>query len=267
MRSRKGWIGAGLAVVVIAIAAVILAQGSGSDGGPLNAIAKAAEVTQREPGGRAYLRENITSSTTPEGLTETGSVTFDENGRARGTMTVRGHSTGKEVKVTAIAVGTTAYTSSDELDSIPEGKKWMKIDFSAAVDGPSPSAAASGPQEGLKVLEKVQGAEKVGEEKLDGVPTTHYVGTLPATEEIFGAKIDSSAPHVEVWIDQQDRVRRMQVNVRTSVNEDVGQVTTDMTIDFVEFGRVPNIEPPPQDEVFDATSEFESEVRSAAAGH
>ena len=50
-RRTRRWVGAGLAVVVIAIVAFVVAQGGGSGGGPLNAIAKAAEVTQREPGG------------------------------------------------------------------------------------------------------------------------------------------------------------------------------------------------------------------------
>lgn len=45
-RPARRWIGAGLAVVVAAIAAFVVAQGGGSGSGPLNAIAKAAEVTQ-----------------------------------------------------------------------------------------------------------------------------------------------------------------------------------------------------------------------------
>lgn len=39
-----------------------------------------------------------------------------------------------------------------------------------------------------------------------------------------------------------------------------------MTMDFVEFGRVPKIELPPTDEVFNATGEIESQVQEAAAG-
>jgi hypothetical protein len=133
MERGKKWIGAGVAVVIVAVAVAILAQGSGSGGGALNAIAKAAEVTQREPGGRVSLRSKTTSNTSPEGLLETGTMNFEDNGREEGTLTVRGLTTGKEVEVESIADGTTAYMSADELGDVTEGKKWLKLDFSSAV--------------------------------------------------------------------------------------------------------------------------------------
>jgi len=265
MRGGKKWIGAGLAVVVIAIAVFVLAQGGGSSGGPLNAIAKAAEVTQREPGGRALLRAKTTSSTSPEGVLETGTMDFEDNGRAEGTVTVRGLTDGKEVEVDTIADGTTAYMSSDDLGDVSEGKEWLKLDFSSAVKlqgGSTP--VESGPQEGLKTLERAQDVEKVGTEEVDGVPTTHYRGTFPATEEVFGVKVHFAAPRADVWIDSQDRVRRMRIVVTGSLNEGEESVTTEMDINFVEFGRVPKIELPPADDVFDATGEFESHIQSAA---
>jgi hypothetical protein len=75
-------------VVIIVIVVFAVAQRGGSGGGPLSAIAKAAEVTQREPGARATIHATVTSSTTPEGITESGSMIFDDSGRARGAMTV-----------------------------------------------------------------------------------------------------------------------------------------------------------------------------------
>jgi LppX_LprAFG lipoprotein len=265
-RRRRGrwWVGAGLAVVAIAIAAIVVAQDGGSSGGPLNAIAKAAEVTQREPGGRAKVKAVVTAANTAEGLTETGSMVFDDSGRADGNFTVKGHSTGKEAQLTTIVDGTTVYTSSDSLDSIPEGKKWMEIDLSAA----SPEIASStpadgGPQEGLKILEKVEGAEEVGKEAVEGVPTTHYRGTLPTSKEVFGVKLHVSPPQTDVWIDAQNRVRRMVLVVSGTVGESELSTTTEETIDFVEFGQMPKIKAPPADEVFNATSEIESAVQKA----
>ncbi|HWH20738.1 MAG TPA: LppX_LprAFG lipoprotein [Solirubrobacterales bacterium] len=267
-RRRRGrwWVGAGLAVVLIAIVAIVLASGGGGGGGPLNAIAKAAEVTQREPGGHATIYSTVQSSTTPEGLTEIGSMIFDDSGRAEGTITVRGHKTGREEKVSAIANGTTSYVSSDSFDSIPEGKKWVEVDLSSAASDTGASTA-NGPKEGLKVLEGVEGAEKIGQEDIDGVPTTHYRGTFPAAEEVFGVKVDVSDPQVDVWIDGQERVRRMQVSLTTDVDGLEGSTaTTEMAIDYVSFGRVPKIELPPADEVFNATSEVESNLQSATEG-
>lgn len=126
---------------------------------------------------------------------------------------------------------------------------------------------ASSPKEGLKVLEGVEDAEKIDKEDIGGVPTTHYRGTFPHAEEVFGVKVDISNPTVEVWIDAQERVRRMQVSLESSVNgvED-SAATTDMTIDYVSFGRVPRIEIPPADEVFNETGELESNLQKAAKG-
>jgi hypothetical protein len=263
-RRSRWWMGAGLAVVVIAVVAVVLAAGGGSGGGPLNAIAKAAEVTQQEPGGHATIDATVESSTTPEGFSETGPMVFDDRGRAEGTFIVKGLSTGREVKITTVADGTKSYTSSPSLGSIPEGKKWVEVDASSAA-GKTAAPPVNGPQEGLKVLEGVEEAEKVGEEDVDGVPTTHYRGTFPHAEEVFGVKVEVSEPEIDVWIDAQERVRRMQVSVKSALNgvED-SAVATDITIDYESFGRVPKIEVPPADEVFNGTSELESKVQSAS---
>jgi hypothetical protein len=185
-RRRAGrWIAAGLAVVVAVVAVFVIAQGGGSGGGPLDAIAKAAEVTQREPGGRAVIKATVTSLTTPEGITENGTMIFDDSGRARGELTVIGLTTGKEVKLMSIADGTTTYVSSDALDqSLPDGKKWMEVDLGSATKGvDSSDPAAGGPEEGLKILERVHGSEEVGKEDVGGFPPpTTEARWLPPTK-------------------------------------------------------------------------------------
>jgi hypothetical protein len=268
-RRARWWIGAGLAVVVVAVVVIFAAaQGGGSGSGPLDAIAKAAEVTQREPGGRAVFSAVVDSTTSSEGFTETGSLIFDESGMARGVVAVKGHTTGKEVKGLVIGKGTTSYTSSEAFDSLPEGKKWMEVEVKAGASAAGSSGdAASSPKEGLTLLEAVEGAEEVGKEDIRGVPTTHYRGTLPTPEEVFGVKVHVSELRTDVWIDAQDRVRRMQLNYTTAVPGDEAATTdTTMTIDYVSFGRVPKITLPNPDEVFNATAEVESNLRSATEG-
>jgi hypothetical protein len=269
MGSGRRWIGTGLAVVVIAVVVFAVTQGSGGGGGTLSTIAKAAEVTQREPGGHAVLHLVSTASTGDEGLTETGSMVFDDTGTAEGTIAVKGHKTGREVTMQAIGDGTTSYVSSDAFDSISEGKKWVKVDFTHAVKvmGSSSLPPAAGPEEGLKILERVEGAHKVGTEDLDGVPTTRYTGSVPPAEEVFGVKTNASPTQADVWIDAQDRVRRMRITGTSAPGETEGTVRSHMTIDYVSFGRVPKIELPAADEVFDMTSELESEFQSAAESH
>lgn len=269
-RRARWWVGAGLAVVVAVVVVFAIAQGGGSGGGPLNAIAKAAEVTQREPGGRAVIEATVASTTTPEGITETGSLIFDDSGMARGVITAKGLSNGKELKALVIAKGTTSYTSSEALDSITGGKKWMEVDVPSGSGAAGSSGASAGsPKEGLKLLEAVEGAEEIGKEDVRGVPTTHYRGTLPTPEEVFGVKIHVAALKVDVWIDGQDRVRRMALKYTTAVEGVEDASTTDeVNIEYVSFGRVPKIRLPNPDEVFNATSEVEANVQSAVEeGH
>jgi hypothetical protein len=253
-------------VLVVAAVAFAVAQGGGGGDGPLNAIAKAAEVTQREPGGRALLHAIVTSPAEPEVLTERGSMIFDDSGRSRGEMTVSGGGLEREAKVLAVVDGLKAYVSSEAIDSLPEGKKWLEVNYASAVEGRGTTPTVNGPKEGLKILERVLGAERIGQEKVDGVPTTRYRGTLPTTVEAFGVKVHFTEPRVEVWIDGQDRVRRMHVVVSGSLGEDEAATTTEMDVDYVEFGRVPKIPLPDPAEVVDMTGKLEATVRSAAEG-
>jgi hypothetical protein len=268
MRGGKRWIGAGVAVVVIAVIAFIVAQSGGSGSTPLNAIAKAAEVTQREPGGHAVLRISATPGDGSEGLVETGALTFDDHDRSRGMMTVKAGASGKEATMVVAAEGVTSYVKSEAFGSLPDGKKWVELDFSSLADkeGSPVPAASGGPEEGLQTLEKVKDAHRVGMEEIRGVPTTHYRGTLPPAAEVFGVKTHASALVVDVWIDAQDRIRRMEATVSTAAKADEPPTTTEMSIDYVDFGQVPEIEMPSQDEVLNLTSEIEAKVQEAANG-
>lgn len=263
-RRALRWLAVGLAVIVVVLTVFALEQVGEGGNGPLDAIAKAAEVTQREAGGHALIHATMTVSDTPEGVTETGSMVFEDGGRARGTLAVRGHSTGRRAKVQVIVDGTTSYASSDQFGSLPEGRKWVKIVLSST-DSSSSLPTDGGPKEGLELLEQMDGAEEVGKEDIRGVSTTRYRGTLPVSgKEVFGVEVQVSPPQVEVWIDARDRVRRMTVVVSGSVEGEEGSTTTDMTMDFVDFNPVSKIELPKQGEIYDATGQVESQFRSAA---
>jgi hypothetical protein len=117
----------------------------------------------------------------PMGIAETGSMTFDDTGRAEGSVTSKVKATGEEVIVETIVNGTTEYLTSEKLKSIPEDKKWIELDLSSvAAETGSSTSTATGPNEGLKILETVEGAEEVGSEEINGVPTTRYKGPCPS---------------------------------------------------------------------------------------
>lgn len=251
-------------MAVVASVIFVLAQAGGAGSGSLDAIAKAAEATQGEAGGHALVHATVTASDTPEGVTEAGLIAFENGGRARGTMVVRGHTTGRRVKIQVIVDGSRSYTTSDQFGSLPEGRKWIEVDFSSA-NSSSSLSADRGPTEGLKLLERMDGAEEIGKQEIRGVATRHYRGTLPVSQqEVLGVEVEVSPPQIEVWIDARDRVRRMTVVASGSVEGEEGSTTTDMTVDFLDFKPVPKIELPAQDEIYDATGRVESKLRSSA---
>ncbi len=81
---------------------------------------------------------------------------------------------------------------------------------------------------------------------------------------MFGVEVQVSPPQVDVWIDTRDRVRRMMVAISDPVKGIEGSATTEIIVDFLDFGQVSKIELPKQDEICDATRWVESNFRSSA---
>lgn len=265
---RRLWFGASavLALSLAILAVIAWPHGDGSGGGPLNVVAEAAAKTQSQPGGRAAIRVVITPGKS-DPLTMRGGGAFDGAGRAHMTLTVRRPDTDQLVKLEEIADGTVAYMRSPLFGALPDGKKWMMIDLGSAMelDGPVPT---SGDVKGeLALLETVgDDVRKVGKEKVRGVQTTRYRGTLDASEEAqklreygsedFADKVqeEGSPVQVEAWIDGDELVRRMRILSSHPPDEGKPEVTIDVVIGFFDFGYEPEIETPDSDEVFDATS-------------
>jgi hypothetical protein len=102
-RRARRWVAVGLGVVAAVLIVFALEQAGGGGSGPLDAIARAAEATQREAGGHALIHATVKASDSPEGLTENGSLVFENGGRSRGTMVVQGLTTGRRAKIQVIA--------------------------------------------------------------------------------------------------------------------------------------------------------------------
>jgi len=133
------------------------------------------------------------------------------------------------------------------------------------LDGPLP---AGGDVKGeLGLLETVgDDVRKLGKEKVRGVETTRYRGTLDPSEEAqklrengsddFATKVkeEGSPVKVEAWIDGDELVRRMRIVSSHPAAEGNPEMTIDMTVDLFDFGYEAKIEAPDSDEVFDATS-------------
>jgi hypothetical protein len=156
---------------------------------------------------------------------------------------------------------------------------WLKLDLEEAsrmqgVDiGQFSQVNQNDPTQMLRFLRAVSGkVEELGRDEVAGVDTTHYRATIdlrryPETlpperrdaaresAERLIEQLGSSTIPSEVWIDDDDLVRRMRtafdMKLPTGTGGEVG-VDLDITVDLLEFG-VPggDFAPPPADQVTD----------------
>ena len=100
----------------------------------------------------------------------------------------------------------------------------------------------------------------MGQENIDGAPTTHYAATIDLAKaadrisdkqtvanvkQMFKASGLSTIP-VDVWVDRSGRVRREGIKMTGP------QFSMDMTIDYTRFGVPVDTTPPPADQTMDA---------------
>jgi hypothetical protein len=163
---------------------------------------------------------------------------------------------------------------------MPGGKPWVKLDISkaAAAAGIDTSQLGSLGQEEdpTKFLEYLRassgGVVSLGSETVNGVPTTHYSATLQMSrilDRLPGAqqaaakaaleKLGSAGSiPVEVWVDAQGRVRRMQMSLSglagSGGSAAAAGIGGSITIDFKSYGPVPAVVAPPASEVFDMSA-------------
>jgi len=266
-RRRPFWRAvAGLAILIVALVAFASQQGGDSDGdGPFNAIAAAAEETQNEPGGRSAMRAVISSPAASESFTISGHGVFDAEGRTREILTFRRPGSDELVEMQMMGDEAAIYMRSDLFGSLPGGHEWMGLDLSF-LDGSDASLPTDGDAMGeLALLETVaDDVQKLGQEDVRGVSTTRYHGKVDVSErteqlreegaEKLASEIEEGPPmQIEVWIDADGLVRRMRY-VKAERRKDGKKATTDMRVDFFDFGTEPEIELPDSSEVFDATA-------------
>ena len=147
------------------------------------------------------------------------------------------------------------------------GKHWMKLDFaSLGASGKALSDAMNksngqDPSDAVKLLTSSGDIKKVGQESVDGVQTTHYSGTVDIktlaartgnTDSSFKTLVDQagqlgmSTEKVDMWIDSRNLPVKVHETAATS------QGTTDITVDYSDFGNTPvKITPPPASDTLD----------------
>jgi hypothetical protein len=295
---------AALGAVAVLVTGGVAVSGCGASA-TLDPIARAAEVSSQQSGVTLAMSMRFSSPALPAGtyaITADGS--FDQRARS-GEMTmdlsgVPGLSSlpGGSGQVRMVFLYPTVYMNMPFLaGKLPAGKTWMKLDLTkaAAAAGVDASSLASlnqsDPTQFLQYLRGSSGGVvSLGGERVNGIHTTHYHATLqlahvldslPGNEqasakgalEKLGAGVGGIP--IDVWIDAQSRVRRMQMSF-TALGGTAGSaagaaagaagLSVSVTIDFKSYGAVAPVVAPPAGEVFDATAASIAGIQSGAGG-
>jgi hypothetical protein len=161
-----------------------------------------------------------------------------------------------------IADGLVMYIKFDVLSSQLGGKEWMKLDLKHAydelgIDTGALGQVGQGTSEQLEVLGKLtdDGIANEGREDVRGTETTHYSATMDLSDypdeelrKLMELTGQTEIP-VDVWIDDDQRVRRMEWQQGFAKGQPMGKVVAE----YLRFGVPVDIDVPDDDDVFDAT--------------
>jgi hypothetical protein len=262
-------------VVLVCLAALALVGGACGGGDKSSDLAtkdpKAAmkaAATRTAEAKTVRLALTATSATKVKVLSGSGSYDFT-NERGRFTL-----------KTTLGSGADMLITPTDVYIKVPKKAKptdpsWIKLteaDITAASEGGSGQFIQSirkqvDPRTTLTALgTSVPDLTKIGEATIRGTKTTHLRGKvdlsdkaiaaapasqqegLRAAQKVFGA----DGYPVDVWLDSDGRVRRVQYEVTSG--EGAAKSTTTVKLDLYDFGKAPTIELPAASDVGDASS-------------
>jgi hypothetical protein len=233
--------------------------GAGGSGGDL--IASAAAKSSQADSVKADFA--IAGS----GVEGRGNGVFDKGGQGAGHLTMAVTSQGQTVTIETVNVGSVVYMRSAVFSrlGLPAGKEWVRLDLGRlakqnGVDLGSLLDSSPNPNGALAYLGGSTGNErKVGSEKVQGVPTTHYRATIDlaqAARNAHGSARDSirrvidvsglKVIPVDVWVDHDGYVRKL-IYSQVAGTQQSAQVTMELH----DFGSHVQIASPPSDSVID----------------
>jgi len=242
----------------------------GSDGGasddrnPSAALKAAGEATQ-QAGTARITSEQVTSAQGQEVNTTVEGVTDLATGDSESTLELS--LPGQEPQSSQlITEGSMAYIEASAFPGAPTKAKWISIDFEAIGSqmGINLEAFRQNGAGQLAYLSEVDDVEEVGTETVGDAETTHYRFTsdLEALAESGPEELRSSFEQLiqltgakemptQVWIDGDDRVRRIVTNLE--MDQQGQQIAQQSTIELSEFGVELDVQPPPEKDTVDIT--------------
>jgi hypothetical protein len=223
---------------------------------PVAYVKSAATKTAQAPSEHVTVKGSVTVATTVVPIDATGD--FD-NATKSGSMHVAFSAGGLSGTTDEVLHGTTVYLQSPLLN-LPKGKTWLKIDLLKVVQTKGIDFSAFAGQSPMKLVSQLQAAgnvTKVGEETINGAPTTHYRARIDASKLPQGDKLAGLAQvkygPVDIWIGSDDGyVHRMRIQYSLKfAKASAESILTSM--DFSDFGKSVSVSVPPASATVDGT--------------
>jgi len=263
-----------LSLLLIAVVVNYLLH-DGSD--VVNPIAEAAQRTAAMPGARLRLEASYTTDSGKKSAIASGTGEYDARaGRSRANLIIPTRSRG-ELEIEAVSDGRTVYLHSSALEAeLPHGKEWMAMEAVLGHDSVTALGADAGAQGEMRMLQAVDGVEKLDRQNIGGEETTHYKATtdmsrvarvlttegekeLARDYEEIARKMAGPIP-VEVWVDGSGLVRQVRI-VETLPDAATGPgVTMDVLMELSNFGAQSRIPLPPRRRTLDVTPALRGEL-------
>ncbi|MHA5050105.1 DUF1396 domain-containing protein [Streptomyces sp. SD15] len=261
----------GVALAALALGGGVVACSKSADDSPnmtpAAAVAKAAKNT-----------EDITS------LSYRMAGTVPESGRVEAEASMAMKPLAMSMKMTALDQGADGKVEIRLVDGAMymgggaaaakemDGKSWMKFDVSAMTEDASAGLGAGGlsdqanqdPTQESTFLTGSKDVKKVGTEKVDGVQTTHYKGTVALDDLRADLKSEDKATRekrekslkqyedmgadkltMDMWIDEDDHTKQF----RMRADADKGKF--DVTMTFLDFNQPVTVKAPPAKDTVD----------------
>ena len=182
-------------------------------------------------------------------------------------------------RVEAIVDGLIVYMKASFLPDglLPPGKEWLRLDAAALAKRAGVSAAdlaALGQTDPLELLDYLRGVsgtvDRVGEQQLDGVATTHYRATVdlhralqqlppglrkaakPGIDQLV--KVAGPTMPLDAWVGEDGLVRRIESTLTIRPPGASQELTTSYRLDLSEYGIEPDIRPPAKAKTIDLLS-------------
>jgi hypothetical protein len=251
------WIAVGLLLIGAVAAAVLLGR---DDRSPAQRLSAAPDAVT-DAGTFAYeIDIDSAIGTTSTQMQLSGEVDAKAQ-RSSATFDVAG------MAFEMVSDGTTLYLRlPEEARAATGGKAWTKLDLETLAPSLGPLAGNPNPMQAFDQLRR-PGADvvEVGEEEVRGTKTTHYRTVLDLTASIdqLGGGLDDQAEPlrqqlaavpVEVWLDDDGRIRRQRTTLDLSLPGITGATDTKVTttVEAFDYGKPVTIEVPKPEDVADA---------------